>query len=111
MAPVSLLHPQINADLHDVEGDIISKGQYRPTDIADCRRLWSRETISDIWPEQPSSEHLHVFVSLPSGVSTADDARGECFVLRIAPAQEIRLRIHACSTQPNLMTLTNSLGT
>ena len=78
-----LLHPQIDADLSDVEEDITSNGQYRPTTVG--QQLWGRTKVSDIWPEPPSSEHLHVFVQLSSVVSIADDAGGECYMLRIAP--------------------------
>ena len=75
MAPAGLFHLQNDANLHDVMREIVSNGQYRPT--PDNRRLWSWESISDIWLEQPPHGHLNVFVGLPSGVSTADDARGE----------------------------------
>lgn len=78
-----LLHPQIDADLRDVEGDITSNGQYRPTTVS--QRLWEEENVSDIWPEPPPDGRLHVFVQLSGVVSIADDAGGECFMLRIAP--------------------------
>jgi len=75
MTPADFLHPQSDADLDDVERDITSKGQYRP--IAVGRRLWPEDKISDIWPEQPPGGHLHIFIRLPSRVSTADDAHAE----------------------------------
>ena len=109
MALSGLLHPQVDADLDDVSKELESNGQYRP--VADARRLRPHERISDVWSERPRSDHLHVFVRLLSVVSTAGDTHSESFMLRIAPAQDARLKMHAHPTQPNgpnLMTLTSS---
>ncbi len=64
MAPAGLLHPQTDVALELVEGDIYN-GQYRPN--ASDRQLQSREQISAVWPEQPSYDNLHVFITLPPG--------------------------------------------
>lgn len=67
-----------------VEG-IISAGRYWPN--ANDQPLRARKTISDVWPEQPPYDHLHVFIGLPAGVGklTAE----ECFIRLFAPAQDI----------------------
>jgi len=44
----------------------IFRGQYQP-DIKDDPLL-PETVISDVWPEPPPGQNLHVFVSLPSGV-------------------------------------------
>jgi len=67
MAPAGLLHPQVDADFDDVE-QIISAGQYRPN--ANNQPLQTRREISDVWPEKPDCDRLHVFVSLPDGVGS-----------------------------------------
>ena len=46
--------------------DTISHGQYQP-DVKDDP-LRARMNISDVWPEPPPSQNLHVFVSLSSAV-------------------------------------------
>jgi hypothetical protein len=73
MAPVGLLHPQVDVDFDAVKTRI-SCGEYRP-DINDLSlqtvdAITSR--ISEVWPEPPPDRHLHVFVSLPGEA-------GECF--------------------------------
>lgn len=78
-----LLHPQIDADLRDVKGDILSNGHYRPP--ADGQLLWPEDTVSDIWPEPPPGRCIHVFIRLSSAVSTAHDAGGECFIYFALP--------------------------
>jgi len=79
----NLLHPQIDADLRDVKGDITSNGHYQPP--ADGQLLWPEDTVSDIWPETPPGGYLHVFIQLSSVVSTAHDAGGECFICFALP--------------------------
>jgi hypothetical protein len=64
MAPAGLLHPQTDVALELVEGDIFN-GQYRPN--ASDRRLFPEERISAVWPEQPSYDNLHVFITPPPG--------------------------------------------
>ena len=78
MSPAVLLYPQIDADLRDVEREAGSglNIQYGPT--VEGRRLFPRERISELWPDNPPDDHLHVFVRSPNRVPTAD-AHGECF--------------------------------
>ena len=66
--------------MDDVE-HIISARRYRPP--SDDRPLFSREKISDVWPEQPPDNHLHIFVSLPGGVGN----RSECGICLFVPTQ------------------------
>jgi hypothetical protein len=61
MAPAGFLHPQVDADLDDVEDDIRS-GRYRPN--ADGRQLQVHKTIATVWPEQPPDNHFSVYVGL-----------------------------------------------
>ena len=93
MAPAGLLHPQT-----DVALELVENGQYRP-DASD-RRLWPNERISAVWPEEPSYDKLHVFITPPLGerisfvtrspfnscvdFSPSDETPtliGECFIL------------------------------
>src|SRR5712671_5393802 len=85
MASAGLLHPQIDVNLEEVE-DSITEGQYRPNVN---NPLLARKRISDVWPAQPPDDHLHVFVSLPSGMGSPTLAYdgGECFIRLFALAQ------------------------
>ncbi|KAH9952354.1 hypothetical protein BC827DRAFT_1159892 [Russula dissimulans] len=58
----AILHLQVDIALDDVEA-IISSGQYQPN--ANSQQLQPTKKISDIWPVQPPSNHLHIFVELP----------------------------------------------
>jgi hypothetical protein len=72
--------------------DHIKAGKYRP-DLNDenDESLFEADTIADVWPGEPPVKHLHVFVSLPSGMGspTLIDHGGECFLRLFAPAQDI----------------------
>jgi hypothetical protein len=69
--------------------DQIITGQYRP-DLND-EPLFAMDRISDVWPQGPPKDSLHVFVSLPAGMGTPTlvDNGGECFVRLFSPAQNI----------------------
>jgi hypothetical protein len=48
--------------------------------------------VSDVWPEQPPEDRLHVFVMLPRPVQespTLVNAIGVCFIRLFALAQDI----------------------
>ena len=83
MASAGLLHPQIDVNPREIK-DLI---RYRPSD--NDQSLDAMETISDVWPAQPPNKHLHVFVSLPSGMGSPTLAYdgGECFIRLFALAQ------------------------
>ena len=67
MAPAGLLHPQTDVALELVKGEIFN-GQYRPNaSDQQLPELRSRERISAVWPEQPSYDNLHVFITPPPG--------------------------------------------
>ena len=56
----------------------INAGQYQPS--FNVEPLESMERICDVWPGQPSENHLNVFVSPPTG---------ECIICLIALAQTL----------------------
>src|SRR5258708_23593772 len=85
MASARFLHPQVDVDLEYVEEDI-SNRRYRSN--ANDRKLWPRETISDVWPGEPPGNDLHVFVSLPSG---------ECVIRLFASAQTLSATAQSAS--------------
>ena len=64
MASAGLLHLQVN-DIA-VE-DKMMWGEYRPNandqSLLTLKAIISR--LSEVWPEPPSQDHLHVFIDLP----------------------------------------------
>jgi hypothetical protein len=76
------LHPQVDVDpLDRATRDLISAGRYRPP--SDHQLLNALDTLSNVWPVQPPSNHLHIFVDLPAGgsptlVQTAGELRLFC---------------------------------
>jgi hypothetical protein len=79
MAPARWLYLQIDADPRDrATKDPIKAGRYRPP--SDHQPLDPMDTLSDVWPVRPPSNHLHIFVDLPAGgsptlVQTAGELR------------------------------------
>ena len=68
-------------DLDEVEDDIY-RGKYR-FDTADKRQLATPKAISQVWPQSPSKNQLHIYVTLPKpniGSPTLVDADGEFFM-------------------------------
>ncbi len=82
MASACLLHPQVDEDMDDVEKTFDGQ-QYHPN--SGSQRLWEFEIISDIWPEKPPHNRLHVIVHLLAGIGSLtqvyDKGGGECFCL------------------------------
>ena len=64
-------------------------GQYQ-LDAKDQQLLMPRESIRKVWPEQPSRDHLQVFVALLAGVDGLTLVQtGERFIRLFALAQDI----------------------
>jgi hypothetical protein len=57
---MTLLHPQV-----DVGYKVAVAGEYQPG--PNERRLCVREKISEVWPESPPDNKVHVFIPLPGG--------------------------------------------
>jgi hypothetical protein len=79
MASTGSLHPQVDANYSEVKEEI-KDGRYRPS--PDGRELDNMENISEIWPEAPPNNQVHVFVTLPSptGGVSGWSVRRECFI-------------------------------
>ncbi|KAH9964146.1 kinase-like domain-containing protein [Russula dissimulans] len=61
-----LILTKIDADPRDrATKDPIKAGRYRPP--SDHQPLDPMDTLSDVWPVRPPSNHLHIFVELPAG--------------------------------------------
>jgi len=75
-----LLHLQIDVDPRDrAIMALMNAGRYRPN--VNNQPLQPRKEISDVWPGQPHSEHLQVFVSRLGGVGrTPVYDRSKCFI-------------------------------
>jgi hypothetical protein len=71
MAPVDLLHPQVNADFDAVEDTIMRPG-YRPNPNDQPQPLQLVKSvipsIYEVWPELSPHDHLHVFAGRPQRV-------------------------------------------
>jgi hypothetical protein len=64
-----LLHPQVDVGLRDKTlRPLIDNGTYRPSSSSD--KLHPVDAISDVWPEQPPKDRLHVFAGLLAPVSS-----------------------------------------
>ena len=61
--------------------DSIRKGMYR-FDTTPEQSLWNAQTISDVWAEPPSRDHLDAYVTSPppEGSPTLPSAAGEYFI-------------------------------
>jgi hypothetical protein len=86
-----LLHPQTDVGFDDEIDDRISAGQYQPQ--LPPKPLSARERISDVWPNLPPDDHLHVFISLPTGKRprSSSDAEEEEEAKRTKPDGESML--------------------
>jgi hypothetical protein len=66
MSSVGLLHPQIDVEAQNQAiKESIADGRYQPQ-LSLPEPLYAMDTISDVWPERPPNNRLHVFISLPS---------------------------------------------
>ena len=59
---------QVDTDIEKIKPDLIS-GQYRPNEESS---LSGPCVISEIWPNKPPSEHLHIFISKPVGLGCVE---------------------------------------
>ena len=67
-------------DLRRIAKDI-SNDKYRFEPETKDTPLLFIDTISDVWPEKPPKDRLHVYVSV--------NKTGECFIRLFAPPQDI----------------------
>lgn len=64
-----LLHLQVDVSLQDKTlRPLIDNDTYRPSSSSD--KLNPVDAISDVWPEQPPKDCLHIFVGLPALVGS-----------------------------------------
>lgn len=90
MAFAGSLHPQLDVKYIDVR-DAVRAGQYRAT--PNDQLLDEVALLSQVWPEPPPDDCLHVFVSLPGGhmqrSSILVNAVGMCFIRLFDLAQDV----------------------
>jgi hypothetical protein len=69
MSSVGLLHPQIDVeDRNPAIEERIMAGQYQPQPFPP-EPLFAMHKISVVWPGPPPEDHLHIFITLPTGTS------------------------------------------
>jgi hypothetical protein len=59
------MYLQVNVD-YSANQEIILAGKYQPNPDEGVGPFCGHETISEVWPEKPSSGFINVFVRLPS---------------------------------------------
>ena len=76
-------------DLVGIEDDIYS-GKYR-FNTANEQPLRDTKKLSQVWPQPPSEDQLHVYVTLPAnmGRPTPVDTTGEYFIRLFTPVYDI----------------------
>jgi hypothetical protein len=62
-----LLHPQTDVGFDEEIKKCIAAGQYQPPLLPEP--LFAQERISDVWPNPPPDDHIHVFIGLPTELS------------------------------------------
>ena len=67
----------------------VRKGEY-VFDTGEKEPLEEMNMVSDVWPQPPSRNQIHIYITLRPGMSlTLDQRAGEYFMRLVAPAQDI----------------------
>ena len=78
MASAGLLHPQVDEDLNAMNKALCAGQRQLNTKGQPLQNI---QTISNVWPQLPRKDRLHVYVSV--------DKTGEYFICFFAPLQDI----------------------